>query len=90
MYRIQTVPPQGSGFDMRVPLCKEWRGLRAEDLKKCTPFEDMEFVHHSGFIGGAWTLDTCLKMGELSLKEFAEEAQKKAEASKKVEEQKAE
>jgi uncharacterized UPF0160 family protein len=72
MHRIQTVPPKGSGFDMRVPLCKAWRGLRAEDLKKITPYSDIEFVHHSGFIGGAWSMETCLKLGEESLKEFAE------------------
>ena len=37
MTRIQTVPPKGSGFDMRVPLCKAWRGLRAEEIKKVSP-----------------------------------------------------
>jgi len=72
MYRVQTVPPKGSGFDMRVPLCKAWRGLRAEELKKITEFTDMEFVHHAGFIGGAWSLESAIKMAELSLREFAD------------------
>lgn len=85
MTRIQTVPPsKGSGFDMRVPLAKAWRGLRAEELKKITPYPDMEFVHHSGFIGGAWSLDTCLKMGADSLKEFAEQQAAAAEAKPEV------
>lgn len=77
MYRVQGIPPKGSGFDLRVPLCKAWRGLRAEELKKITDFPDIEFVHHGGFIGGAWSLETVIKMAELSLKEHAElQAQK--------------
>ena len=54
---------------MRIPLCKAWRGLRADELKKITEFTDIEFVHHSGFIGGAWSLETAIKMAEESLKE---------------------
>ena len=34
MWRLNTVPPHSASFDMRVPLCKEWRGLRNEELKK--------------------------------------------------------
>lgn len=45
--------PKGSeGFDMRVPLKKEWRGLRETELKLASGFEDAVFVHMSGFIGG--------------------------------------
>ncbi len=74
MHRIQTVPPKGSGYGMRVPLCKAWRGLRAQELKTITEgITDMEFVHHSGFIGGAWSLESVIKMAELSVKEFNEE-----------------
>jgi hypothetical protein len=58
---------------MRVPLAKAWRGLRAEELRKSTPYTDIEFVHHSGFIGGAWSMETVLKMGAESLKEFADD-----------------
>lgn len=78
MHRIQTVPPKGSGFSMRVPLCKAWRGLRAQELKTITEgITDMEFVHHSGFIGGAWSMESVIKMAELSVKEFNEEQEKK-------------
>lgn len=73
MYRVQTVPPKGQSFEMRVPLCKAWRGLRADDLKKISPeLEGIEFVHHAGFIGGAWKMETAVKMAELSLIEHAE------------------
>jgi uncharacterized UPF0160 family protein len=74
MHRVQTVPPKGMGFDMRVPLCKMWRGLRADELKKINEqqangINDMEFVHHSGFIGGAWSLQSAIKMAEMSVTE---------------------
>lgn len=53
-----------------MPLCKAWRGLRADDLRKFGPeFHDMEFVHHAGFIGGAWSLPTVLIMAQRSLEE---------------------
>lgn len=40
--------------------------------------KDMEFVHHAGFIGGAWSLDTVIKMAEISMeaKKQEEEAAK--------------
>lgn len=72
MYRVQTVAPKCSGYDMRVPLCKAWRGLRAEELKVVAgELQDIEFVHHSGFIGGTYNLQTALKMAELSIAEAA-------------------
>ena len=84
MCRVQTVPPKGSGFDMRVPLSKAWRGLRSEELKKITDFTDMEFVHHSGFIGGAWSIESAVRMAEISLKEHteAQQQQQKVQESK--------
>lgn len=60
MFRIQTVAPKSSGFDQRVSLCKAWRGLRAKELKLISELPDMEFVHHAGFIGGAWSLETAI------------------------------
>jgi len=27
----------------------------------------MEFVHHAGFIGGAWSMETAIKMAEISM-----------------------
>ena len=31
---------------------------------------DAEFVHANGFIGGAWSLESCIKLAEDSLAEF--------------------
>jgi len=72
MWRIGTVPPKPNSFDMRVPLAKEWRGLREEELKKVSGFEDAGFVHNTGFCGGAWSRETVVKMGEESIKAFQE------------------
>ena len=71
LFRIQTVAPKHDHFGQRVPICKAWRGLRTDELKKASEFKDMEFVHASGFIGGAWSLETCIKMAELSITEKA-------------------
>ena len=67
MWRVLTLAPKPGSFEMRVPIKKEWRGLRDEELKKVSGFEDIEFVHNTGFIGGAWSLETVLKMAEMSL-----------------------
>lgn len=33
----------------------------------------MEFVHHSGFIGGAWDQSAAIRMAEISIAEYNEE-----------------
>jgi uncharacterized UPF0160 family protein len=74
MHRVQAVSQKGGGYESRISLSKVWRGLRAQELKSITEgISDMEFVHHSGFIGGAWSMESVIKMAELSVKEFNEE-----------------
>lgn len=73
MWRIQTIPQKENFFSQRVSISKAWRGLRNTDFKSMPGFEDMEFVHASGFIGGAWSIQTCLKMAEVSLAEHLAE-----------------
>jgi uncharacterized UPF0160 family protein len=68
MFRIQSMSGKGS-FESRAPLLEAWRGLRSEELKKIAGIHDIEFVHHAGFIGGAWSLESCVKMAEISLEE---------------------
>jgi len=69
MWRISTIPPNEGSFDMRVPLCKEWRGLRKEDIAKIegNHLKDIEFVHNTGFCGGAWSKETAIQMALLSI-----------------------
>jgi uncharacterized UPF0160 family protein len=73
MSRVQALPLAGHGFQNRVSLCAAWRGLRGDDLKKVSGFNDIEFVHHAGFIGGAWSSETCIKMAKQSLEEHQKE-----------------
>jgi uncharacterized UPF0160 family protein len=56
-------------FENRVSICKSYRGLRGEELKKISGIEEAEFVHAAGFIGGAWSQESALKMAEASLTE---------------------
>jgi uncharacterized UPF0160 family protein len=74
MWRVNTVPPNLSSFDMRVPLCKEWRGLRATEISQLegNDLKDIEFVHNTGFCGGAWSKETAIKMVLASMKQHAE------------------
>lgn len=67
MFRFQTVPAGDSGFDNRCPIHKDYRGLRGEDLIKAAGVPDAEFVHAAGFIGGAWSMESCVKMAEASV-----------------------
>jgi uncharacterized UPF0160 family protein len=86
MTRVQAIGVKGEAFANRVSLSAAWRGLRADEIKKINPdLHDAEFVHHAGFIGGAWTMPTCLKMAELSIIEHEEAEKKKAESETKVE-----
>jgi len=66
-WRISTVPPSAESFDMRVPLKKEWRGVRDAELAGVSGIEDAIFVHNSGFIGGAKSQASCIRMAEESI-----------------------
>ena len=69
MFRIQAVPARLNDFANRVSLCEAYRGLRAKELSELMGVEDAEFAHAGGFIGGAWSLETVIKMAEASIEE---------------------
>jgi uncharacterized UPF0160 family protein len=52
---------------MRVPLKADWCGLREKELKDISGFDDAIFVHMTGFIGGAKSQATVIRMAELSI-----------------------
>lgn len=89
MFRVQAMPHSENSFENRCSIHKDYRGLRDDDLNKAAGITDGGFVHAAGFIGGAWSMDSCIKMAEASLaqqeiekKEKAEEMQRKANESK--------
>lgn len=63
-WRVQAVPPVGQpdSFLMRTPLKAEWCGLRDEGLREVSGITDAVFVHANGFIGGATSRDSVIKM----------------------------
>ncbi len=67
-YRVQCVPVENQGFENRLGLKKEWRGVKVDELKKISKIDDIVFCHHAGFIGGAVSYESALKMAQLSLK----------------------
>lgn len=66
-YRVLTIPKSLGSFDFRKGIYSKWRGLDLEELKKESGIEDIIFVHRTGFIGGAETYESALKMVEISL-----------------------
>ena len=68
-YRVSTVPITLGSFEFRKGIYSNWRGVDREQLKKISELDDIVFVHRSGFIGGALSIETAKKMVDVSLKE---------------------
>jgi uncharacterized UPF0160 family protein len=67
-FRVQTVPISPGAFGFRGRgLYHKWRGLQPGDLVKESGINDIVFVHSSGFIGGAKSLESAIKMANYSL-----------------------
>jgi uncharacterized UPF0160 family protein len=71
-YRVSTIPLEPGSFEFRLGLNEEWRGQSMEQLRKTSGIEDMVFCHHSGFIGGAVSLESALKMAVTSMEKKKE------------------
>ena len=67
-WRVHSVPLELGSYDSRRPLREEWRGKTAEQIRNISRVKDAVFCHHSGFIGGAKSLEGCIKLADLSLK----------------------
>lgn len=70
-WRVVTVPVKAGSFDFRVGLPVNLRGLRDDNLSKAAGITDGVFIHTAGFIGGAATKESCLKLARMGLEEFA-------------------
>ena len=66
-FRISTVPVEPGSFEFRKGLNPEWRGKMMAELQATSGISDMVFCHHSGFIGGAISFESALKMAEISI-----------------------
>lgn len=62
-WRIQSLAEDPNNrFRNRCRAPKEWRGLQYEDLDKAAELSGLEFVHISGFTGGAKDRESAIKM----------------------------
>lgn len=66
-WRIAAVPTQPSSFQSRKKLPDSWCGLDKQELREITGIDDINFIHAQGFIGGADSLVSCLKLAILAL-----------------------
>jgi uncharacterized UPF0160 family protein len=67
-WRVQAAPLSHVGFELRKPLKKEWCGvINLETLRNLSGIEDIIFCHANGFIGGAKSFESSLKMAVMSL-----------------------
>ena len=66
-WRIQAVAAKEGSFELRRGLKEEWRGIKdMEKLVAVSGIADIDFVHANGFIGGAVSHESAIKMGEMS------------------------
>lgn len=68
-WRVQAVPAKIDGFANRKSLKKEWQGVARDELAQISGIPDVVFCHASGFIGGARSFESVMKMATLSLAE---------------------
>ena len=61
-FRVYQVPKEPGSTEGRVPLPKEWAGLREEELRKVSLIPTATFVHNGRFCGGATTLEGAVSM----------------------------
>lgn len=67
MWRVQAVTVEGRGFENRLSLPEEWRGVRDEDLAKLAGIPGCTFCHAAGFIGGNETCEGAREMARVAL-----------------------
>jgi len=66
-WRVQAVPKEEGGFESRLGLKEEWRGIRDEKLSELSGIDGCVFVHASGFIGGNKSKQGALQMAQQTI-----------------------
>lgn len=65
-YKVRCVPDELNGFGQKMPLPVKWRGLKNEELQKCSGVSDAIFCHPNGFIAAAASFKGALQLAELA------------------------
>ncbi|MDY6321929.1 MAG: MYG1 family protein [Succinivibrio sp.] len=68
-WRVQSLPvSKALRFKNRLTAPEKWRGLQGPELDAVTGLKNTNFVHRSGFTGGATTYEDNLALAQLWLK----------------------
>ncbi len=67
-FKIVCLREHRDTFVSKLPLYKEWRGHRGEELFNISKIPGINFVHASGFCGSATNLDSAIYMCEFTIK----------------------
>lgn len=60
-YAAQAVPVTADSLESKRPFPEEWRGKAAEELARCSGVPGLRFVHKSGFLLTADTLEEAIQ-----------------------------
>jgi uncharacterized UPF0160 family protein len=63
----RTVPPEPGSFGQRLALPEAWRGLQDKAFSRAAKIEDGVFCHASGFICGARSRASAIRLAEQAL-----------------------
>lgn len=63
----RTVPPEPSSFGQRLALPEAWRGLQEEEFSRAAGIADGVFCHPSGFICGARSRESAIRLAEKAI-----------------------
>jgi uncharacterized UPF0160 family protein len=66
-FRIYGIPVEANSFKCKIYLKKEWRGLSGDQLREVCSIKTSNFVHASGFTGGAVFLEDAIEMCRKSI-----------------------
>lgn len=64
---VRTVPKEPGSMEYRLGLPEEWWGLPNDKLKEVSGIESIVFVHKTGFMGAADTMEDAIKMAEIAI-----------------------
>jgi uncharacterized UPF0160 family protein len=66
-YKIQTVKKTADTFEARKDLLESIRGKSSEEINSIIKIDDAIFCHKAGFIASAKSMESALKIAELSI-----------------------
>ncbi|MBD2746605.1 MYG1 family protein [Microvirga sp. BT688] len=63
----RTIPPEPNSFGQRLSLPEAWRGLQETEFSKAAGIKDGVFCHPSGFICGARSQESAVRLAEMAI-----------------------